>query len=211
MNSGLLYTVHMQREQWSTRRRRRRRRKGKGKGRRLTYSRCLVATRRFSRWLNRLRWKEWWPVSVASEGRRKVVEKRGLAARSLYEVVGWFLVMEMEVFNPVVTKLVVERRSGEREVLLEAKTGCWKLVFWLSFDQNLSPLGVCKSHLFIGGGRGTLCLFYCQISALGSTRKHSNHCFKEAMMNCQFCAGKWPVGLATLGRCRRLCSPNSLY
>jgi hypothetical protein len=60
-----------------------------------------------------------------------------------------------------------------------------------------------KSHLFIGGGRGTPLLFYWQISALGSTRKHSNHYFKEAMMNCHLCAGKWLVRLATLWRCLR--------
>jgi len=149
MNSGLLYTVHMQREQWSTRRRRRRRRKGKGKGRRLTYSRCLVATRRFSRWLNRLRWKEWWPVSVASEGRRKVVEKRGLAARSLYEVVGWFLVMEMEVFNPVVTKLVVERRNGERErFCLKQKPGVGSWFFGCLSTKIYLPLEY-ANHIYL--------------------------------------------------------------
>jgi hypothetical protein len=67
--------------------------------------------------------------------------------------------MKMEVFKPVVTMLVAERRGGEREVLLAVETGCWRLVFLLSFDQNFSPLGACKSHLFIGGGRGTFCLF----------------------------------------------------
>jgi hypothetical protein len=111
MNSGLLSTVHMQCEQWSTRRRRRR----KGRGRRLACSGSLVATRRFGRWLSRLRWREWWPVSVASKGRRKVAEERGSVARSLYEVVRQFLVMEMEVFKLVVTMLVAERRGGERE------------------------------------------------------------------------------------------------
>jgi hypothetical protein len=48
-------------------------------------------------------------VSVAGEGRRKVTEARGSSARSLYEVFGRSLVMEMEVF-----KLVAERRGGER-------------------------------------------------------------------------------------------------
>ena len=52
---------------------------------------------------------------VAGEGRRKVAEERGSAARSLYEVVRQFLVMEMEVFNSVVTMLVAERRGGEKE------------------------------------------------------------------------------------------------
>jgi hypothetical protein len=58
----------------------------------------------------------------------------------------------------------------------------------------------------MGGGRGTFCLFWCKILALGSTRKHPNHRLKVAMMNCQFCAGKWLVGLATLGPCHCLCS-----
>jgi len=54
-------------------------------------------------------------VSVAGEGRRKVIEERDSATRSLYEVVGQFLMMEMEVFKPVVTMLVAKRHGGERE------------------------------------------------------------------------------------------------
>jgi hypothetical protein len=47
----------------------------------------------------------------AGEGRRKVAEERGSTASSLYEVFGRLLVMEMEVFKPVVTMLnaAVER------------------------------------------------------------------------------------------------------
>jgi len=56
--------------------------------------------------------------------------------------------------------------------------------------------------------RGTLCFFWYKLSALGSTRKHPNHRLKVAKMNCQFCAGKWLVGLATLGRCHWLCCLN---
>ena len=56
--------------------------------------------------------------------------------------------------------------------------------------------------------KGTFFLFQCKISALGSSRKHPNHRLKVAMMNCQFCAGKWLVGLANLGRCHHLCSLN---
>jgi hypothetical protein len=48
------------------------------------------------------------------EGRRKVIEERDSATRSLYEVVGKFLMMEMEVFKPVATMLVAERHGGER-------------------------------------------------------------------------------------------------
>jgi len=43
--------------------------------------------------------------------------------RSLYKVVGWLLVMEMEAFKTVVMMLVAEGRDGERKrkVLLAAK------------------------------------------------------------------------------------------
>jgi len=53
----------------------------------------------------------------------------------------------------------------------------------------LDPI-ISTSYLFIGGGKGTLCIFWYKISALGLTRKHPNHWLKVAMMNCQFCAGK---------------------
>ncbi|KAL3573214.1 hypothetical protein D5086_027118 [Populus alba] len=87
-----------------------------------------------------LRWKEWWLVSVVGKGKRKVTEERGSAALSLYEVFGWLLVMEMEVFKLVVTMLASERRGGERErqVLLVAGTGLGRLVFLLSLDPNFS-------------------------------------------------------------------------
>jgi len=52
---------------------------------------------------------------VAGEGRKKVAEERGLATRSLYEVVRRFLVMEMEVFNSAVMMLVAECCGRERE------------------------------------------------------------------------------------------------
>jgi hypothetical protein len=71
--------------------------------------------RRLCRWLSGLRWKEWWPVSVAGEGRRKVAEEKGSAALSLYEVFRRLLVMEMEVFKLVAMMLAAERRGGERE------------------------------------------------------------------------------------------------
>jgi len=74
--------------------------------------------RRFGRWLRRLQWREWWPVSVAGEGRRKVCKaerERGSAAHSLLEVFRRLLVMEMEVVKLVVKVLVAKGRSGERE------------------------------------------------------------------------------------------------
>jgi hypothetical protein len=61
---------------------------------------------------------------VVGEGRRKVVEERerGLATRSLYEVVGRLLMMDMEVFKPVVTMLVAEGRNEKRE----RERFCWQ-------------------------------------------------------------------------------------
>jgi len=97
-------------------------------------------------------------------------------------------------------------RERERERGSAGSRNEGGLVFSSILDPNLSTPGPWKSNLFIGDERGTLCLFWCQILTLGSTWKHPNHWFKVAMMNCQFCAGKWLVGLATLERCNRLCS-----
>jgi len=81
-------------------------------------------------------------MSVASERRRKVVEERGSTARSLYEVFGWSLVMEMEMFKPMVTMLVAERRGGKREkkkVLLETENEGGRLVFGCLWTQISPP------------------------------------------------------------------------
>jgi hypothetical protein len=110
----------------------------------------------------------------------------------------------------VVKVLAAKGRGGERDRERGERFGWeqkWRgrLVFCRFWTQFSSP-GPWKSNLFIGDRKGTLCLFWCQISALGSTRKHPNHWFKVAMMNYQFCVGKWLVGLAILGRCHRLCN-----
>jgi hypothetical protein len=70
------------------------------------------------------------------------------------------------------------------------QTGLGRLIFLLSLDPNLPPSRAWRSNIFIGDRRGTLCLFWCKISALGSTRNHPNHWLKVAMINCQFSAGK---------------------
>jgi len=86
-------------------------------------------------------------VAVAVDGRRKVAKERGSAVRSLYEVVWRLIVMEMEVFKPVVTVLMAEHRGEERErerereSLLAGETGLGTLVFWLYLDPNLSTFG----------------------------------------------------------------------
>jgi hypothetical protein len=78
----------------------------------------LAMTRRFGRWLKRLRWREWWPMFVASEGRRQVVEER--------EVVGQLPTMDMEVFKMVVTMLVAKGHGVERERERERERFCWQ-------------------------------------------------------------------------------------
>jgi hypothetical protein len=117
-----------------------RRRRRKGRGRRLTCDGSLAATRRLCRWLSGPRWKEWWPVSVAGEGRRKVAEERSSAALSLYKVFGRLLVMEMEFssrwrrcwrLNAAIER---EREAGSAG----SKNRVREAVFWLSLDPNLS-------------------------------------------------------------------------
>jgi len=80
----------------------------------------------------------------------------------------------MEVYRTVVVVVVVVVAGGcggERniEVLLAAETGLGRLVFWLSLDRSFSTSRALRSNLFIGGGRGTLYLFWYKILALGST------------------------------------------
>jgi hypothetical protein len=65
-------------------------------------------------------------VAVAVDGRRKVAKERGSAVRSLYEVVWRLIVMEMEVFKPVVTVLMAEHRGEERERERERERVCWQ-------------------------------------------------------------------------------------
>ena len=88
------------------------------------------------------------------------------------------------------------------------------LVFWLTLGQIFSTPGAWRSNIFIGSGRGTFCLFWCKISALGLTRKHPNHWLKVAMMNCRFCRKNswpgWPLwGDATASTAS--INPNSLH
>jgi len=99
----------------------------------------------------------------------------------------------------------------ERGVLLAVKIKCWRLVFWPFLDPNLSTSGAWRSNLFIGGGRGTLCLFLCKISSIGSTRKHPNHWFKVTMMNCQFCAGKMAGQVGHFGAVPPPLKPQSVW
>ena len=111
-------------------------------------------------------------------------------------------------------KQVVERR--------ETNGGCWLPVvdmvadglmvmwvreagFWLTLDLigPPPPWTMKNKSIYRWWKRDTLSLVVLNFS-LGSTRKHPNHWFKVAMMNCQFCEGKWLVGMATLGQRHRL-------
>jgi hypothetical protein len=84
----------------------------------------------------------------------------------------------------------------------------------LSLDRNFSIPRAWRSNLFIGGGRGTFCLLWCKISALGSTWKHLNHWLKIAMMNCQFCRKNGRSGWSIWGGSTASAAsigPNSLH
>jgi hypothetical protein len=85
-------------------------------------------------------------VVVVGDKRRKVAKERGSAVRSLYEVVGRLIVMEMEVFKLVVMMLVAERRDGERERERErgsvgSRNRVREAIFLLSLDPNFSTHG----------------------------------------------------------------------
>ena len=114
----------------------------------------------------------------------------------------WWIGWQMGLSRATMTRM----RERERERERMAKIGCWRVVFWPILDPNFSTSRPWKSNLFIGDGKGTLCLFWYRILAIGFTWKNPNHWFKVAMMNCQFCSWKWLVRLATLGRCHRLYS-----
>jgi len=104
-------------------------------------------------------------------------------------------------------KVLVERERKKKR--------SWeKDAFLSNLDPISSPFRLWKSNIFIDDGRGRLFLLWCQILALGSTRKHPNRWFKVAMKNCQFCAGKWLVELATLGGAtasQASINPNGLH
>jgi hypothetical protein len=123
----------------------------------------------------------------------------------------WLFLVVLLLVDRVADGLMVTCYDGWNDREREREWGWQKLgvggwFFGRFWTQNFSTSRPWKSNLFIGDGRGTLCLFWYRISNLGSTRKNPNHWFKVAMMNCQFCAWKWLVGLATLGQCHCLCS-----
>ena len=92
--------------------------------------------------------------------------------------------MEMEVVKLVVKVLVAKGRGGERERGEKGSASSRNeggLVFLSILDPISSSLRPWKSNLFISKGRGTLCLLWCQILALDSTRKHPSHWLKVVM------------------------------
>jgi hypothetical protein len=80
-----------------------------------------------------------------------------------------------------------------------------KADFFQTLAFDFSSLRLWNPSLFIGGGRGTFCLMWCQILALDLTRKELNCQFKVAIMGYQICCRKGLVGLATLERCHNHC------
>ena len=105
------------------------------------------------------------------------------------------------VYRLVVVVVVAGGRGGERnrEVLLAAETELGRLVYLLSLDRNFSTPGALRSNIFIGGGRGTLFLFWFDLKASQPLAQSSND--ELSVLH-----EKWLVGLATLGRCHRLYS-----
>jgi hypothetical protein len=54
-----------------------------------------------------------------------------------------------------------------------------------SLASDFSTLRAWNPPLFIKGGRGIFCLYWCQILVFDLNRKDSNHWFKIAIKNCQ--------------------------
>ena len=90
-------------------------------------------------------------------------------AHSLLEVFGWMLVMEMEMVKLMVKVLVAKGRDGKREKGSASSRNEGGYGFLVYFGPNFLHPQTWKSNLFIGKGRGTLCLFLCQILAFDST------------------------------------------
>ena len=57
--------------------------------------------------------------------------------------------------------------------------------FYPTLDSIFFLSRAWNSPLFIGGGRGTFFLYWCQILALDSIQNDPNRWFKVIIMNCQ--------------------------
>jgi hypothetical protein len=78
----------------------------------------------------------------------------------------------------------VEREREGRKFMVVAKIGR-ETDFLLTLNLIFSSLGPWNPPLFIGGGRGTCCLLWCQILALNSVGRDPNHWLKVGTRNCQ--------------------------
>jgi len=81
-------------------------------------------------------------------------------------------------------------RRGEREWEKNCKNRGRGVGFWPILDPIFSSLMPWNAALFIGGGRGTFCLQWCQIVAFGLVGKHPNRWFKMCTSNCQIWQSK---------------------
>jgi hypothetical protein len=57
-------------------------------------------------------------------------------------------------------------------------------------DSIFSSFRPWNAPLFIGGGRGTFCILWCQILVFGLVGKHPNRWFKVCTSNCQIWQSK---------------------
>jgi len=153
-------------------------------------------------------------MSVVGEGRRKVVEERerGLATRSLYEVVGRLLMMDMEVFKPVVTMLVAEGRNEKRE----RERFCWQqkwgeeIGFFVDFKPKALHTWTMKiKSIYRLWKRDTLSLLMLNLS-LRFDLKAPQPLVQSSNNEMSVLCRKMVVGLATLGRCHRFWGLNQL-
>jgi hypothetical protein len=65
-----------------------------------------------------------------------------------------------------------------------------KAVFLRFLDPIFFSFRPWNAPLFIAGGRGTFCLWWCQILAFGLVGKHPNRWFKVCTSNCQIWQSK---------------------
>ena len=94
------------------------------------------------------------------------------------------------------------REREERKFIVVAKIGR-ETYFLLTLNLVFSSLGPWNPLLFIGGGRRTCCLLWCQILALNSVGKDPNHWLKVSTRNCQI----WQLKVALVDLFRAASRP----
>jgi hypothetical protein len=71
---------------------------------------------------------------------------------------------------------VVAKEAAKKEENVNGrKKNGEKAKFWPTLIIDFFPLHAWNLPLFIGGGRGIICLYWCQILTLDLNRKDHNH------------------------------------